>query len=207
VLIKTSQDTEEPRQSHRSIVIYISRLLWGRTWRLIIPIYKSEFVFDLPEKCPCSARAMHLEDYWGRHIAKKNKICNQYPFELNVLRASTGTDKIGCWSWHRNNPFKDIKLCLWNGILHEQQVLLLEFLSSSQLASAYEGIWKSLKLCFNVAVAHHVSIICVTRARYWEFAWELHSELCWILPSNDSTDSLHSWILPYKNCNADEIID
>jgi hypothetical protein len=45
--------------------------------------------------------------------------------------------------------------------MHEQQVLLKEFLSSSQLASAYEGIWKSLKLCFNVAVAHHVSIICV----------------------------------------------
>jgi hypothetical protein len=43
-------------------------------------------------------------------------------------------------------------------------------------------------------VAHHVSNICVTPARYWEFAWELHSELCWFLPSNESTDSLHGWI-------------
>jgi hypothetical protein len=91
---------------------------------------------------------------------------------------------------------------LWNGILHEQQVLLLEFLSSSQLASAYEGIWKSSKLCFNVAVAHHVSIICVTRARYWEIAWELHSELCWLLPSNESTDSPHSWIFTLQELQS-----
>ena len=54
------------------------------------------------------------------------------------MRASTGTDKIGCWSWHREIPSDDIKLCMWNGIMHEQQVLLQEFLSSSQIVSAYE---------------------------------------------------------------------
>ena len=223
MLIKTSQDTEErPRQSHRSIVIYISRLLWGRNLMKVdnpISIWdkhpvrkKSEFVLTclrsahtLRERCiskvtgvdtcqekPRSATNIHLN--WTSCAQAQVPIRSAAEVNIAIIFR---TLSCAC----------DIKLCMWNGILHEQQVLLQEFLWSSQLYRRMSKSGKVWKLSFNAAVAHHVSIVCVTRARYWEFAWELHSELCWVLPSDESTDSLHSWILPYKNCNADEIID
>ena len=106
-----------------------------------------------------------------------------------------------CMNWVCLSSVCEMELCMNNKYSCE---------SSCHHPSLYRCMSKSgkvWKLSFNADVTQHVRIIYVTPAIYWEFAWELHSELCWFLSSNDSTDSLHIWILPYKNCNVDEVID
>ncbi len=150
----------------------------------------------------------YLEGYWGRHIVKK-KTWSATNLHLNwtscsqaqVLIRSAAEVDIEIIRLRTLSCVCEMEFCMNNKYSCE---------SSCHHPSLYRCMSKSgkvWKLSFNAAVTQHVSIIYVTPARYWEFAWELHSELCWFLPSNDSTDSLHIWILPYKNCNVDEIID
>ncbi len=202
MLIKTSQDTEErPRQSHRSTVIYISLLLWGRNLMKVdnpISIWdkhpvrkKSEFVLTclrsahtLWERCvskvtgvdtlpkkPRSATNIHLN--WTS-CAQAHVPIIRSAAEVDIAIIRLRTLSCACeMAFCMNNKYS----C--KGSCHHPSLY--------RRMSKSGKVWK---LSFNAVVAHHVRIICVTRARYWEFAWELHSELCWVFPSNESTDSL-----------------
>ncbi len=84
MLIKTSQDTEEGQGKAKGLLSSISATCCevGTWWRLIIPS-RSEMSIqrlkkvNLPEKCPCSARAMHLKCYWvDAHCQKRRFAAN-----------------------------------------------------------------------------------------------------------------------------------
>ena len=145
---------------------------------------------------------MHPEDYWvGTYCQKPKSAAN---IRLNWTSCAQAQVPIrptgsGCWSWHRNNP-EDIKLCMWKRHYAPAQGCNKHSCKSScHQPSSYRRLSRSGKvwnLVFNAAVTHHVNIILVwNSSKIPRIFLKLHSELWWLLPSNESTNSLHSWIL------------